>query len=227
MKHTILLFCALAMQFTAEGSAPYLISFFIKPLILPKEETTGISKSKQASFSAHPLSHTGIFVFYAGVSTSSDQDGQVLLPRKTAEPVFHIFITERLSPLPLTPSKRKTILGFTTKPKTELQHLVYRREKDPEVDIYVWRVDEVPWPPYKKIPYDAIIIFANPEKIISPLGRTVTQFSENFILPDFHITSTADTALDALRFLTLKSFVAPLSLAYSFHPQDIQKLLKT
>ncbi|MBA2306761.1 hypothetical protein H0W26_01350, partial [Candidatus Dependentiae bacterium] len=80
--------------------------------------------------------------------------------------------------------------------------------------------------PYKKIPWDAIIIFADPLTMISPLGKTTTPLNENFILPDFYITSTAKTALDALRFLTLKSFVAPLSFTYSFHPQDIQKMLK-
>ncbi len=231
MKKNILFLCIMGLQFAAYGSSPYLISFFIKPLTIPlgtEKQPLRSPKSRglvSQPFGAH-LVHTGIFVSYAGVSTSSDQNGQILLPRKTANPELHIFITEKISFLPLTPSKQKTILGFTTRAHAPLQHLLYKREKDIEADSYVWNVIESKWPPYKKIPWDAIIIFADPLTMISPLGKTTTPLNENFILPDFYITSTAKTALDALRFLTLKSFVAPLSFTYSFHPQDIQKMLK-
>ena len=214
----------ISMQCAVQGSSPYLISFFIKPLFIPQGTGERRLLSRQA-FGTHLL-HTGIFVSYAGVSTHSGDDGQILLPRKNANPELHIFITEKINLIPLSPSKKNTILGFTTRPQVALQHLVCVRERDMEADTYVWNVSQREWPTYKKIPYEAIIIFADPEAIISPLGRTTTQLSENFILPDFYITSTAKTALDALRFLNLKPFVAPLSFDYSFYPQDIQKILK-
>ncbi|MBA3751610.1 hypothetical protein H0X06_02295 [Candidatus Dependentiae bacterium] len=232
MKQKIAILCIWWVSFVHSSSTPYLISFFIKPLLIPTMQSgTQSSALAEKQLALRMLSssdlHAGIFVSYAGISTNSDREGQILLPRKTAQPELHVFITEKIVLLPLSPQKKKTIVGFKSKPETLIQHFTFVRQKDPETEAYVWQGTQSEWPSNKKMPYDAIIIFADPESIISPVGASVTQLSENFILPDFYITDTKKTPIDALRFLTLKSYVKPLTFEYSFHPQDIQKLMKT
>jgi hypothetical protein len=216
---------------------PHIITFFIRPL--PVSTTTELQtaleryarmplmgKAAKPSFINPinpPLLHSGIYVAYAGMVTHTDPDGQILFERKTAEPKLNVLITEEIKPIAIDPVNSKTLYGFIVDPKAQAQQFLVERLKDPETELYSWYISQKPVIKDKRIPYDTIIIFANPKHVIVPLGPTATTVSENFLLPDFYVTAGHNSAANALRFLKIRQYFATTAFDYKFLPDEFQK----
>ena len=210
--------------------SPHIITFFIRPL----PASLRLSSEQKADLSSplkekkmHPrFLHTGIYVSYAGTFGKSDTDGQVIFERKTPEVKLNVLITEDVNAVPVDPLNNKTIYGFALDPNAQSQHYLYERLQDPETELYSWHVTQIPLPKSKRIPYDTIIIFANPKHIVVPLGSTITLLSENFVLPDFYATESHFSAENALRFLKIRHYFSPVRFDYKFIPDGFQQRLR-
>jgi hypothetical protein len=217
--------------------SPHVISFFVRPLpASPRTSLTKGNEEQTVSLAADeivqkivnqgrslPFLRAGLYASYAGTITHSNADGQILFERKSPEPTLLVIITDTIKPIPLDPLKPKTVLGFTIDPKMPAEQYSFKRVQDPETELYTWHVTSVPLDRNSPIPYDTIIIYADPRSIIVPVGSTVTTYNENFFLPDFYVTEGYNSALNGLRFLKIRHFFAPVSFNYIFLPDQFQK----
>ena len=167
--------------------------------------TPGKVSSKIAKSIAAP-SHRGIFVTYGGYLVVSDFNGQVTFPRMQQKPNLTLIVTESIEPV--------IMLGNTIH---HWEHLnipiaTYSIEKkqDPQTEIYYWDVKQIPEPKKKIIPIPSIVIFAKPKNIIVPLGITVTDESQNLILPTLYSTKNINELEPSLAVLKVRQFFGPI-----------------
>lgn len=214
--------------------APYIITLFIRPLPsgYKQDKSNGVKKftsphdildnviHKQLNLNNL---HSGIYASYAGFVDRSDQNGELRFPKKVTSDKLHLLITEDIKAVLVDPIRRKTISGFVIDPNVESRYYLLSREKDPETDLTSWNIKEEKLMPGKKLPYDTITIFSNPNDIIVPLGNIVTTDSQNLVLPDIYVDKDLNSTLNALRFLKIRHFFAPIKTVYNFKPDIYQE----
>ncbi|MBA3954286.1 hypothetical protein H0X48_03150 [Candidatus Dependentiae bacterium] len=238
MKKTVLfLMSLLFLHFTAtlkSQIAPYSITFFIRPLPATLQTTAqariekmvakpGKLAKKRLTREFNPKSlYSGIYVTHLGQLARSSVHGQVTLPRKSADTTLYMLVTEDIKPLLVNPSHKTTLSSFLIDPKVRSSYYLYQLTQSPETGLLTWYVSEQQVPK-DKIPADAFIVFADPQSILIPLGPTVTANNDNLVLPDIYVINTADTALNALRFLKLRNFFHPVTFKYNYLPQGYQE----
>lgn len=240
LRTQLIMICLFSQLFGTVQSqvSPHIITFFVRPLpTSPTEAITKALEERKRRTSHHdeilqpvlskvlnlPFLHAGLYASYAGTITHSNADGQVLFERKSPEPKLMVLITDTLKPIPVDPLKPKTLLGFMVDPKSPAEQYSFNRLQDPETELYEWHVTSVPLTRNATIPYDTIIIYADPRNIIVPLGSTLTTDNENFVLPDLYVTEGYNSALNALRFLKIRHYFAPVTFNYTFLPDQYQK----
>ena len=217
--------------------SPHVIAFFIKPL--PISPSPALQKAVEEqkrivnpdlptepvltkAFNI-PFFQTGMYVSYAGTITHTGPDGKILFERKTADPKLMVLITDALRPVPINPYSEKTLSGFILGPKAYAQQYLFERLQDPETETYAWYVTPVKVDKDKRIPYDTVILFANPAHVVVPIGPTGTRMSENLVLPDFYVTAGFNSAFDALSFLKIRQYFAPVAFDYTFLQNGFQR----
>lgn len=233
----------LSRSFTLDAQiSPHVITFFVRPLpdIVTEgqekalERQTKLKEPKESTLTGSLIKNEGspdvlnrgVYVSYAGNLSRSDRDGQVMFERKTAGSKVHVIITQDIVAVPVDPLKEKTIYGFVLSPKALAQHYLFEKLQDPTSMLYFWRVTSLPAPKNKRLPYDTVIIFAHPKHVVVPLEDTITLSGENLVLPDFFTTKHLASATNALRFLKIRQYFAPVKFEYSFAPESYQKMIK-
>lgn len=219
--------------------SPHIITFFIRPLP-PAYKEPDPAKLERSISSPEKIVKTlikkeintlhlysGIYASYSGHFAVSDMNGQITFPRKTAGPRLHLIVTEDVKAVPVDPLNNKTLLGFLPDPKAALQYYHYERKQDPETELYSWIVTEEPFIKNKRIPVDAIVIFAHPRHVIVPMGTTHTTDSENLVLPDIFTTHNLTSALNALRFFKVRHYFSPVKIEYKFQPDGYQQRISS
>ena len=63
--------------------------------------------------------------------------------------------------------------------------------------------------------------------MVVPLEDTITLSGENFVLPDFFTTKNLSSSTNALRFLKIRQYFAPVKFEYTFFPEAYQKMIKS
>jgi len=224
----------------AMKSSPYVITFFLKPQTeqsapassaaetktppintndtstLKNPVGTAIKSIVNSMHNTHP--QAGIYVTYNGNATVSDMNGQITFLRKVIEPKLDILITKKIEPLLINPLKKNTIEGFVIDPqvKHKLYHLELR--ENPVNKNYEWIVEEEIISKSKKIPYNTIILFADPNNAsISTVKKTV-KMDGNLLLPDVYIKPNSDLQLTAISFLKIRQYFSRVKKKYEFKP---------
>lgn len=233
----IALFLTLSIFSLKSQVSPHIITFFVRPLPTTPTAATARAVEEHKRRMTHdeilqpilnkvlnlPFLQAGLYASYAGTITHSNADGQILFERKSPDPKLMVLITDSIKPIPVDALKPKTLSGFTLDPQSPAQQYAFRRLQDPETELFEWHVTSVPVDRTARIPYDTIIIYANPNHILVPLGSTHTTDNENFVLPDFYVTEGYNSALNALRFLKIRHYFAPVNFDYTFLPDQYQK----
>ncbi len=221
--------------------SPHVITFFVRPL--PSAPSTAITRFIEeqkklmgpetkmppimSTIVGLPFMLAGTYASYAGTITHSDRNGQILFLRKSPDAKLNVLVTESIKPIPVDPLHPKTLFGFEVDKDAAAQMYLFERLQDPETEQYAWHVKQVPFDKDKRIPYDTIIFYANPYHIIVPIGPSATTVSENFVLPDFYVTERYNSAYNALRFLKVRHYFAPVSFNYTYLPNEFQRTIKT
>lgn len=222
--------------------SPHVITFFVRPLpdivteVQEKaiERQTKLKEPKESTLTGSLIKNEGpsdvlnrgVYVSYAGNVARSDRDGQVIFERKTAGSKIHVIITQDIIAVPVDPLKEKTIYGFVLSPKALAQHYLFEKLQDPTTMLYFWRVTTLPAPKNKRLPYDTVVIFAHPKHVVVPLEDTITLSGENLVLPDFFTTKHLASATNAMRFLKIRQYFAPVKFEYTFAPDAYQKMIR-
>jgi hypothetical protein len=229
----LLIFCLTPFLARCQVS-PHVITFFVRPLpevptpaiqeaLERQQKAKGAAKQVPNTLLSIPFAHAGLYASYAGTLIHSDSDGQILFERKSPEPKLTVLVTNSIKPIPVNPLNQKTLYGFMIGPKEPAQQYLFERLQDPETELYEWHVKAIPVDRNARIPYDTIVIYANPHDIIVPLGPSATKVSENFVLPDFYIAQGYNSSSNAIRFLKIRHYFAPVSFEYTYLPFEFQK----
>jgi len=222
-----------------EGSSvsPHIISFFVRPL--PVSPSEGIRKAL-AERNKHlepdkrfppilsqvlslPFQQAGLYASYGGTMTHSNHDGHIVFERKSTKSKIYVLITDKIKPIPVNPLSQKTLLGFSVSADAAAQLYLYELLIDPETELLSWHVSQIPLDREKRIATDTLIIYAHPLDIIVPLGSTATTSRENFVLPDIYVTEGYNASVNALNFLKIRQYFAPVRFDYSYLPLEYQK----
>ena len=156
MQKKIMMLCMLWTLPLLGAGASHYVNFFIRPLpdTYKTEGEAEIQQKATQQVQAHGkilksvikselsplLLFTGIYVAYGGEFTHSNQNEQVIFERNTAEPKLHILVTKDVKAVPMSPSNSNTLYGFTYDPTEEAVQYLAERVRDPETQLYVWRI---------------------------------------------------------------------------------------
>lgn len=226
-KNLLLIILILNQNYLICQLPPHIITFFIKsiddtkkPINKEKVIKSMADTEKVVSSILKPKTklklNNGIYATYAGFSALSDLHGQISFSRKTTEDKINILITDSIRPIYINPLKVNTISGFIANPKHNAQMYSLMRKQDPETTLTSWYINQEKAPKDGKINYDTIVLIANPKNVILPTGIVSTIAGENLLLPDIYVTKEIGLALNALSFLKIRQYFAPVKIVYNY-----------
>ncbi len=213
----------------AAEQTPHIITFFFKPLHPAKNFTADKFNNKAATHGALTYSlvkqHlansylvSGICVTYAGFSRYSDTNGQILFPRQSLRPRIRIFVTQSIKPIfyPTAQIPTSTVHHWELiKGVPASYHIVELTEN--EKGEKFWQTTEQTVPKNRRIPLDALVIFADPKNVLVPVGLSLAvENTAHFLLPNIYVSPKISPTLSALRFLKVRRYFSPVSLVYKY-----------
>ena len=212
---------------------PHIITFFVQPYqeqaIRPREkvqiitETPGKLNRTILKKQLQSTRNQGLYATYFGLVTHSDANGQITFPRKHFKNEVTFVITQRIKPVMLYGN---TVHHFDM--STSMPADFYRLELKEDVSkkIFYWDTKKIDAPTNRHVPVSAIILFAKPEHVIIYQGKTVTDASENFVLPTVYVKPTITTGINALSFLKISKYFRPVKFVYNYTPERYATMIK-
>ena len=215
MKHLLWLFLLTQTIFSINSAvSPHFIRLFIRKYPVDNQEefqknNTLTKLSNPGKVSKKMLRYlttdwnTGIFVSYAGYLDISNQIGEVTFPRVQATADFYYIIVNTIEPIIMFPN---TIHHLEVPQGTAASCYHITQKKDPETQLSFWEIQNTPLPENRRIPLNALIIFAKPKNIFVPEGTILTQDDPQFVLPHVFAKKEINRAGNALFILTIRQF---------------------
>ncbi len=144
----------------------------------------------------------GIFSTYAGFIESSNANGQVIFPRKHAQPKLTLIITNKITPVMMFSQTVHHMELEELAPKPMMYTL--ERKQDQDTAKWYWDVQQVTDIPRDySIPAESIVIIAKPHYIYVPTGITLTSDSPNLVLPNIYVKKGINIIANSLYMLNL------------------------
>lgn len=202
--------------------APHTIMCFCKPAVhlyadqpgnieLPK--TTQELQDKIFEAQIERFTRRGVLATYHGYVTFSDQNGQILFPRKhTRDDMFYV-VTRKVRPVI---TYGETVQHFTIDNAEATRMYYLKRMQDEDNNVTYWDVSELEVKAGQHIPPSAMIIFSNPEHIIVPTGIFKTIDGGSLLLPDLYIKKGIPIGPNVLAFLPLNKYFTPVNHTYAY-----------
>lgn len=159
-----------------------------------------------------PFLH-GIYVSYQGTVATSDYNGQVLFPNHQTKPSLTVVITDSLTPIIIFSN---TVQHMKVREGHDAIFYEVTRERDPKLKKFVWDIHMIPTPANGRIPDDALVIIAKPSQIVMLEGKIVTEQDVNLLLPPVYIRTTITPTDNALQFMKMAKFFAPIEKQTSY-----------
>lgn len=200
--------------------APNVITLFMKPYeMVPefaKEEETKeelfqdphwlTEKFLRGPF-AYATDPRGVYVTYAGFVDTIDVNRQVRFPRLTQENEITLIVTRKLVPVVI---RGNTVEYFLRDNKYDIAYYTLKRMNDLEKKIEYWNVEKADVPANKKISASALIIFAEPEHIVVPLGKITATAGPNLVLPTIYANRGLEKDYNAFSFVKINRYFDPI-----------------
>ncbi len=227
MKHTLKLcifygICAIA---TVYARPPHIIVLTLKeyPLLDQHKTKTTTTSDKTSSItsptaSAWPSVIEGVYSSYFGYLACSNNSGQIIFPRKQQSTSFTLIVTQHIKPIFMF---HNTISTWRVAEKTAYAAFNIQRIQDPKTGIYMWETKKITLTDKNlALPFDAIVIFAQPNEIFVPLGVTVTENSAQLVLPPLFIKNTINLAKNALYMINYRQFFELIERSFKIDGTD-------
>jgi len=219
----ITLYCT-PLAFAQQSTTPHIITLFFKPALKqycqgPACELLGNlhipGQINRIILSQNIMAQiiSGIYVSYAGFVTHSDYNGQVSFPLKYAHDNFTIIVTESIKPVLLFSNTVHHLEFAENTPAVMYSFTEEKRDKKA-----VWVVKKVAITDHK-IPDNALIIFSQPSHIIIAEGIFKADEGPNVILPHIYVAENTPLSVNALQFVKLAKFFAPVVKAFGYAPE--------
>lgn len=150
------------------------------------------------------LKHTSFFASYAGYCAHSNEQGEIIFPRKHPQDTVTLVITPKVTPVILI---GKTVNRFIVPASAPTALFEFTRKKSG--DTAYWEVTQKELPSSRIISPFAITIFGTPDQFSVPLESTITLPGPDLVLPSLKATKHA-TDTPALLFLKVSKYCAPV-----------------
>lgn len=163
-----------------------------------------------------PVNNVSIQAIYGGYLTTSNHNGQIILPRKTEEANFKIIVTNP-SVMPVF-TILNNISHFQIPQTSEaiMYNITMNRSKK---NLAEWVIKQEPLPQDRHVPLHAIVIFADPKAAIIQTGKSITHLSEQLVLPNIYIDQTQPfNDISSMALLNNRPFLKKLQTAYTLTP---------
>lgn len=147
-----------------------------------------------------------LYVLFEGFVDTVKQN-QAHFPRLTQDETINLIVTRRIHPVVL---QGNTVQFLVRDTNTEIAYYQLTRCKDETANFYYWEITALPIPQDKKIPSNALIIFAEPEHIYVPTEPVATIGGPHLILPVIYTKRDLEKNYDALKFLTINRYFSPI-----------------
>jgi hypothetical protein len=157
----------------------------------------------------------GIMATYAGFLTVSNTSGQITFPLRHDATSIHLVITPIISPVMMLSN---TLDHWEFEEGTPAELYYIERKLDLETAITYWDTHQLPLPADKKIPLEALILFAHPQDMYVPIGITPIQQTPHFVLPSLYIKRSQHNQEQALYVLNIRLLFGPLLTLYQKQP---------
>jgi hypothetical protein len=189
----------------------------IKKVIKPENGTQSLIENVLIK---HPV--PGIYAAYLGWSTISDRNGQVILPRKHSEDRIQLVVTRSLQPVM---SEELLIHHFVAGFDEPVAFYDFQFKEDPAHKKAEWTVKKIPTPPSRIIPIHAVVLIAVPDQIYVPEGTFPALKGGNLILPKIYARPNLTTDINALYFLRVNRYFAPVEYAMRYASTQYAKMV--
>ena len=218
----ITIYCT-PLALAQQSSAPHIITLFFKPALkqycqggacdlLEHMHIPGYLNRVILNQKLMAKIVSGIYVSHAGLVAHSDSNGQVAFPLIHPDDSFTIAITDSIKPILLFSNTVHHLETIENNPAVFYTFTRTKVEKAPPV----WVVKKIDPPAGHKIPDDALVIFSQPEHIIVAEGTFHADEGQNAILPSIYINDSTPLSVNALQFIKINKFFAPIQKAYSY-----------
>lgn len=230
----ILLFLNINLQnsYIFPGPSPYIITFFIKSIDDSKKQAPKETVIKSMADTEQIVEsilkpktnmNVGVYATYAGYSAFSNLNGEITFTRKTSEDIINLLICDSIKPIYVNPLNLNTIYGFVPNPNSKTQFYSLQRKQDPETTLTSWYINQEETPIAQKISYNTILLFADPKNVILNTGVLSTVSGENLVLPDIYVTKEIGLTINALSFLKVRQYFAPVKINYNYKADQYQQ----
>ena len=202
------------------------ITLFFKPDLPTQAEKISQKLKKKTKKRAHHIAKEvlkaprieGIFVTYGGYVAASDYNGEVSFPRKHLGTTITMIITPEIVPVPLF---ENTILNWKRIPGVPVSMYVCQQIYDAQKDHYYWETKEINVTEDMAIPLAAITIIADPKNVRMDVGKTPTNETANFVLPNLYVTKEIDIPENSLHMLLIRHLFKPIETEENREPVKI------
>lgn len=217
----VIAFYGTPLAFAQQSATPHIITLFFKPALKQYCEGPACEllenlhipgQINRIILSQNVMAQiiSGIYVTYAGFVTHSDYNGQVSFPLKYAHDNYTLIVTESIKPVLLFSN---TVHHLEFAEETPAVMYSFTREKQNKKSV--WVVKKVAITDHK-IPDTALIIFSQPSHIIIAEGIFSADEGPNVILPHIYVTDNTPLSVNALQFVKLAKFFAPVTKAFGY-----------
>ncbi len=189
----------------------------IKKVIKPGD---GARLLLQSNLKHHP--RAGVYATYLGWSALSDRNGQVILPRKHDEDRVQLVITRSLQPVM---SEEVVIHHFVAGFDEPVAFYDFYFKEDYSKKTAQWTVKKIPTPPSRIIPLNAVVLIAAPDQMYIKEGTFPALKGGNLILPTLYARSNLTPGKNAIYFLRINRYFAPVEYAWRFATTQYAKLV--
>ncbi|MFA6066108.1 MAG: hypothetical protein WC707_02915 [Candidatus Babeliaceae bacterium] len=200
---------------------PHIITIFIKPSdTMPTNTPVDKKLNKPGTINRTIIKHhlktfhnKGVYATYAGFVTHSDNNGQIIFPRKHEKNEMIYVLTQKIKPVIL---QGNTVNYFIATPQADVAYFKAEQLFDEHKKIYYWHVAQQPVPDNRIIPPLSLHFFVKPEHMVIPEGDFVADNNPNLLLPTVYTTKDITIGTNSLLFLKISKFFSPIKFAYNY-----------
>jgi hypothetical protein len=158
---------------------------------------------------------TPLQLFYGGFFTSSNYNGEIILPRKTQALDFYILITNKITPI-FNILNNISHLQITDNHHAVMYHIT--TQTNPLTNKLEWLTTIADFSQDKQVPLHTIIIFNDPSNVSMKTGQASMQIDNHVILPSLYLNLPLVNNDLALLIPNIRPFLAKLDTAYALTP---------
>ena len=146
----------------------------------------------------------GIMCLYGGNIAMSDKNGQITFTRNQQTPNVYFLVSTGV--LPAYIIAPNTLHNWMID-RTQASELYFAEFKqDDQLELYYYNVSKVDLPKDNNIPLNTILLISDPKDVLIPTGATITDLSQNLILPTIYLKRNFCFLNNSLYTLAIKQY---------------------